>query len=56
MHPNDFLLELYTGNPDAVGRQLKFAAVKKRMEVGDLVASYSAQLKGFRTALLANLP
>jgi len=56
MHPNDFLLELYTENPDAVGRQLKFAAVKKRMEVGDLVASYSEQLHGFRTALLAKLP
>jgi len=56
MHPDDFLLGLYARSPDAVGRQLKLAAVKKRMEVDDLVRGYSSQLARFKTALLADLP
>jgi len=56
MHTNEFLLELYAKNPDAVWRQLKFIATEKRMEVSDLVRGYSAQLDRFKTALLADLP
>jgi len=56
VHPEDFLLELYSQSPDAVGRQLKLAAVKKRMEVDDLVRGYSDQLARFKATLLADLP
>jgi len=56
MHPNDFLLELYAKNPDAVWQQLKVAAVKKGMRLDEIVPSYSSQLKGFKAALLAELP
>jgi len=34
---------------------MKLAADKKRMEVGDLVHSYSAQLDRFKAVLLADL-
>jgi len=56
MNPNDFLLELYAHSPDAVARQLKFAASEKHMEVDDLLRGYSLQLDGFKAAVLADLP
>jgi len=54
--PNDFLLELYRQNPDAVWRQLKFAADEKCMELGDFVHGYTEQLARFKAVLLADLP
>jgi len=56
MNPNDFLLELYAQNPDAVWQQLKLAADEKGMRMRELLASYSPQLARFKTALLADLP
>jgi len=55
VNPDDFLLELYAKNPNAVGRQLKLAADEKRMEVDDLLRGYSAQLSRFKAVLLADL-
>jgi len=56
LNPNDFLLELYTQSPDAIWRQLKFAADEKRMELGDFVRGYTEQLACFKDVLLADLP
>jgi len=47
--------ELYEQNPAAMWRELKFAAVEKRMEVDDLLRGYSSQLDRFKSALLADL-
>jgi len=55
VHPQDFLLALYAQSPDALGRQLKLAAFEKRMPTRELLLCYSAQLDGFKAALLADL-
>jgi len=56
MNPNDFLLELYAKNPQAIGRQLDLAAEQKGMDVDDLVRGYGPQLARFKAVLLADLP
>jgi len=55
VHPSDFLLELYAHSPQAVLRQLRFAATKKGMRTRELLRGYSAQLDTFKAALLADL-
>jgi len=56
MNPNDFLLELYAKNPQAMWRELELAAEQKGMLLGELVGGYGRQLGRFKAALLADLP
>jgi len=55
INPCDLLLDIYAKHPQAVLRQITLAAELKDMEVDELIASYSAQLAPFKTALLADL-
>jgi len=55
VHPEDFLLELYTRSPQAVWRRLRIAAHEKRMELDEFVCGYSSQLARFKDKLLADL-
>jgi len=55
MHPEDFLLELYAQNSEAMWRQLKNAAAKKGMRIDQTVRGYSAQIECFKAVLLAEL-
>jgi len=56
IHPDDFLLELYAKNPQAMWRQISVGAEQKGMELDEFVQGYSEQLGRFKTALLADLP
>jgi len=55
-HPSDFLLELYAKSPNAVWKQLRFAADQKQMRMRELLASYTPQLDPFKITLLAEIP
>jgi len=54
--PGDFLLSVYSQHPQAVWRQLRFAAQKKKMTLRALLEGYSSQLDSFTSMLLSELP